>query len=421
MSAPPARPQAGSARPWARGLSRTVVLLAIASLLTDVSSEIILPLLPLFVIGLGGTLFVVGVIDSVADSTATFVKLFGGHVSDRLGRRKPFVAAGYGVSTATKAGLPFAMSWLHVFGLRIGDRVGKGVRDPPRDALIAESTRPETLGKAFGFHRGMDTTGAILGPAIVIAILPWLYAQGTPVQALRVLFLLAVVPAFAALLVVLVVREARAPPRPGLRIRISLRALPVRLRLFVGVAGLYSLANFTLSIPIVVVYYQALDAEFSEVTAVVLATLNYLLFNVVYALLAVRAGSLSDRIGRKPVILTGYAAFVAGSLGFALFSSPFLVFLSFLAYGVSYGFVEGTQRALVADLAPKELKATSMGTYHAAVGLGKLPASILAGALATLVAPWAAFLTSAAIASMAAAFFVGTFADTKSAVPTHPR
>ncbi len=414
MTAPgsPAR-RALADHPWARGLTRTVVLLAIASLLTDVSSEILVPLLPLFIIGLGGTLLIVGLIDSVADSTATFVKLLGGHVSDRLGRRKPFVAAGYGVSTAAKAGLPFAASWLHVFGLRIGDRVGKGIRDPPRDALIAESTAPETLGKAFGFHRGMDTTGAILGPAIVIALLPWLYAVGTPSQAFRDLFLLAVIPALAAFFVVLAVREVRARPKPDLRIRISLRALPVRLRLFVAVAGLYSLANFTLSIPIVVVHDQAVASGLPEVTAVVLATLNYLLFNVVYALVAVRAGSLSDRIGRKPVILAGYAAFITGSLGFALVRSPFLVFLSFLAYGVSYGFVEGTQRALVADLAPKELKATSMGTYHAAVGVGKLPASILAGLLATVVAPWAAFLTGAALASMAAALFVGTFAEAK--------
>ena len=402
-------------RRWSRGLTRNIVLLGIASLLTDVSSEIIIPILPLFVIGLGGSLLVVGLIDSVADSTATFVKMLGGHLSDRSGKRKRFVAAGYGFSTATKAVLPFATSWLHVFGVRLGDRIGKGVRDPPRDALIAESTAPETLGKAFGFHRTMDTTGAILGPVLVLLLLPWLaQVHGSPeppIPAYRDLFLLAVVPAIAAFLVILTVREVAARPKPNLRLRVSLHALPVRLRLFVIVAGLYSFANFTLAIPIVIVHAHALDAGFSEVTAVALATLNYLLFNVVYALLAVRAGSLSDRIGRKPVILAGYAAFIVGSLGFALFQAPFLLLLSFLAYGVAYGFVEGTQRALVADFAPKDLKATSMGTYHAAVGIGKLPASIFAGLLATIFGAWAAFLTGAAIASMAAALFVGTFAE----------
>ncbi|HEV8595631.1 MAG TPA: MFS transporter [Thermoplasmata archaeon] len=400
-------------RPWARGLTRNILLLGVASLLTDVSSEIIIPILPLFLQGLGASLFVIGLIDSVADSTATFVKMVSGHASDRTGRRKRFVAAGYGFSTLSKVALPFATWPLHVFGVRIGDRIGKGVRDPPRDALIAESTGPETLGKAFGFHRTMDTTGAILGPILVIALLPSLAASGDTGQAYRGLFLLAVVPAFAAWLVILTVREMRGRPKPNLRLRVSLRALPVRLRLFVGVAGLYSLANFTLAIPIVIVYKQAGNAGFSDVTAASLATLDYLLFNIVYALLAVRAGSLSDRIGRKPVILVGYSAFIVGSLGFALFGSPFLLLLSFLAYGVAYGFVEGTQRALVADLAPGDLKATSMGTYHAAVGLGKLPASILAGALATFVSASAAFLTAAAIASMAAALFVGTFSETR--------
>lgn len=400
-------------RPWARGLTRNIVLLGIASLLTDVSSEILVPLLPLFIASLGGTLFVfvIGVIDSVAESTATFVKLLSGHAADRTGRRKRFVATGYGISTLAKTGLPFATSWLHVFGVRVGDRIGKGVRDPPRDAMIAESTRPESLGKAFGFHRTMDTTGAILGPVIVLAMLPWLSAGRGPIQAYRDLFLLAVIPAFAAFLVILLVREVAVSPKPTLRIRLSLRALPVRLRLFVGVAWLYSLANFTLLIPIVVVHDRAVDAGFPEVTAVALSTLVYLLFNIVYALLAVRAGSLSDRIGRKPVILAGYSAFIVGSLGFALFRTPFLLLLSFLAYGVAYGFVEGTQRALVADLAPGDLRATSMGTYHAAVGLGKLPASILAGALATFVGLGAAFLSSAAIASMAAVLFVGTFSE----------
>ena len=407
-----------AARPWARGLTRNIVLLGVASLLTDVSSEILIPLLPLFLLTLpdlppGWGFLVIGVIESIAESLVSFLKMVSGHVSDRLGRRKRFVALGYGLSTAMKAGLPVVTSWLHVLGVRIGDRVGKGVRDPPRDALIAESTGPETVGKAFGFHRAMDTTGAILGPLIILILFPWLSLSRGADRAYRDLFLLAVVPAVAAFLVVLAVREVAAAPKRTLRLRLSLRALPVRLRLFVIVAGLYSFANFTLLILIVVVRDAAIAAGFSPEAAQTIAILDYLLFNVVYALLSAQAGALSDRIGRKPVILAGYAAFFVGSLGFALASSPFLLAMFFLAYGVSYAFVEGTQRALVADLAPGELRATSLGTYHAAVGLGKLPASIVAGLLATVVAPWAAFLTSATVAAMAAVLFVGTFAEPK--------
>jgi len=394
----------GAPRRWTYGLTRNILLLAVASLLTDVSSEIIVPLLPLFLVALGASYLIIGIVESLAESTVALLKVVSGHLSDRTGKRKPFVALGYGFSTVMKSALPFASSWLHVLAARVGDRVGKGVRDPPRDALIAESTRPETVGKAFGFHRAMDTTGAIVGPVLVLALFPILAASRGDMQAFRDLFLLALVPAALAFLVVLLVREVPGTPKRALRIRVSLRALPVRLRLFVIVAALYSLANFTLLIPI---------AYVAETGGQTLAVLDYLLFNVVYALLATQAGSLSDRIGRKPVILLGYGAFVAGSLGFAVVRNPFLLVPFFFAYGIAYAFVEGTQRALVADLAPADLRATSLGTYHAAVGLGKLPASILAGALATFVAPWAAFLVAAAIASMAAALFVGTFAEPK--------
>ena len=398
---------------WARGITRNIVLLAAASLLTDVSSEIILPLLPLFLFALGADFLILGVIESVGESAVSFLKMVSGFVSDRVGRRKPFVAFGYGFSTLMKSFLPVAGSWLHVLAARVGDRTGKGVRDPPRDALIAESTAPETVGKAFGFHRSMDTTGAIAGPLIVLLLLPVLTATRGEVPAFRDLFLLAVIPAALAFLVVLLVREVRSPPKPGLRLRIGLRGLPVRLRLFILVAGLYSFANFSITFAIVLAAQLAVAAGFSVAAAQALAVFDYLLMNVVYALLAAQAGSLSDRIGRKPVVLAGYVAFIAGSLGFAVARDPILLLPSFLAFGIAFAFVEGTQRALVADLAPPELRGTSLGTYHAAVGLGKLPSSLVAGILATVVAPWAAFLSGAAIASVAATLFVGAFAEPK--------
>lgn len=265
------------------GLTRNIYLLAVASLLTDMSSEIIMPLLPLFLLTLPGTSFlIIGVVESIADSTVSLLKLISGHVSDRLGFRKRFVALGYGFSTLMKTILVLATAWPHVLAARVGDRAGKGVRDPPRDALIAESTSPQTIGKAFGFHRAMDTTGAVLGPILVLALFPILTAQRGEAQAFRDLFLVAIVPAAIAFLVILAVREISGKPNPTLRIRLSLRALPVRLRLFVLVASIYSVANF--SVLLLVAYVASLQPP--GIGGQTLAVLDYLIFNVVYAALS---------------------------------------------------------------------------------------------------------------------------------------
>lgn len=390
------------------GVTRNVVLLAIASLLTDVSSEIIVPLLPLFLLTLPGTsLLIIGFVESVAEGAVSLLKIVSGHLSDRFGRRKEFVAFGYGFSSLMKTVLPLAVVWPHVLAARVGDRAGKGVRDPPRDALIAESTSPETLGKAFGFHRTMDTTGAVLGPILVLLLFPLFASQRGESQAFRDLFLLAVIPAALAFVVVLAVRDVRSKPKENLRIRPSLRALPVRLRLFVLVASIYSLANF--SILLLIAYVASLSVP--GIGGPTLAVLDYVLFNIVYALVAVQAGSLSDRVGRKPVILFGYASFAAGCVGFAVVSSPFVLVAFFFLFGISYGCIDGTQRAFVTDLSPPEVKATSLGTYHAAVGLGKLPSSILAGLLAVTFSPAVMFLSHGAIALVAATLFIGAFGE----------
>jgi len=342
------------------------------------------------------------------------LKIVSGVTSDRWGRRKPLVALGYGASALAKVGLPFAAAWPHVLGVRVADRAGKGTRNPPRDALIAESTRPETVGKAFGFHRTMDTTGAIIGPILALVLFPVLVASlGSEDAAFRQLFWIAVVPAAVGFLTILLVREVAARPREKPRLRFSFRALPVRLRLFMIVAALYSLANFTLLIWLVVVQQRSVAAGMSRESAQTFAIFYYVIFNVVYALLAIQAGSLSDRIGRKPVVLVGYTAFFAGSLGFAVVSGPYLLLPFFILYGIAYAFVEGTQRALVADLSPPELRGTSLGTYHAATGVGTVCASLLAGAIATFISVEVAFLAAAALAGGAAALFVGTFGESR--------
>lgn len=420
MSAPgPQDPTTPPGRPWARGLTRNIVLVGVTSLLTDVSGEMLVPLLPLFVATLPdvtpATLFLIlGIIDAFPEGVVSLLKIASGVASDRLGKRKALTALGYGTSALAKVGLPFAAAWPHVLGVRLADLAGKGTRNPPRDALIAESTRPETVGKAFGFHRAMDTTGAIIGPVLALLLFPFFVgALGSDDAAFRELFWIAVLPAALGFLVVLLVREVAVKPRPKQKLRLSLRALPVRLRLFMIVAALYSLANFTILIWLAVVQQRSVAAGMTREGAQTFAIFYYVIFNLVYALLAIQAGSLSDRVGRRPVVLIGYTAFVAGSLGFAVTSGPYLLLPFFILYGIAYAFVEGTQRALVADLSPPDLRGTSLGTYHAATGVGTVCASLLAGTIASFVGVGVAFLAAAALASAAAALFVGTFAEAK--------
>jgi len=357
---------------------------------------------------------ILGIIDAFPEGVVSVLKIVSGVASDRSGKRKRFVALGYGTSTLAKVGLPFAALWPHVLGVRLADRAGKGTRNPPRDALIAESTRPETVGKAFGFHRTMDTTGAIIGPILALVLFPWFVVTlGSDDAAYRQLFWIAVIPAALGFATVLLVREVAAKKGTKPKLRFSFRALPVRLRLFMIIAALYSLANFTLLIWLAVVQQRSVKEGMTPEAAQTFAIFYYVIFNVVYALLAIQAGSLSDRIGRKPVVLIGYAAFVAGSLGFAVTSGPYLLLPFFILYGIAYAFVEGTQRALVADLSPPDLKGTSLGTYHAATGVGTVTASLLAGTIAIVFSVEVSFLAAAALAAGAAALFVGAFADVK--------
>jgi len=360
-----------AARSWTYGLSRNLFLLGVVSLLTDVSSEMLFPLIPFFILALGGTALVVGAIEGAADSLSSFVKVYAGHASDRAGRQKRYVLTGYGLSAISKYLYPLVPGWPAFLGVRLVDRTGKGIRDPPRDVLIVASTPPDAVGKAFGFHRAMDTVGAIVGPLIALLLLPILLLGGAELDAYRVLFAVAAIPATLAFVVALVVREvARAPrPRP---FRVSLSSLPPRLRAFVLIAALYSFANIS---------YVFLVLRAGDAAGTTAAIALYLLFNVVYAANATQAGGLSDRLGRLPVLLSGYGAFIATAVVFAVFSSPPLLLIGFVLYGLSFALVEGVQRAVVADLAPPEVRGTALGTYHMAVGLTKLPSGLVAGAL----------------------------------------
>ena len=389
------------ARRWRYGLTRNLVLLGFVSLFTDVSSEMLFPLIPAFVIvALMGSPLIVGAIEGAADSLSSLIKGVAGHASDRSGRRKSFVVGGYGLSAVAKYLYPLALAWPAFLGMRLVDRTGKGARDPPRDAMIVESTPKDALGKAFGFHRTMDTAGAILGPILALLLLPLFLVGHTEADAYRLVFAVAAIPATIAFLLALAIRDSRRTPqaRP---FRLSVAHLPRRLRAFLAVAALYSFANIS---------YAFFILRAGAVAGTTTAILLYLLFNVVYAVNATQAGGLSDRVGRFPVLVVGYVAFVGTALIFALSSDLSWFLLGFVLYGISFAFVEGVQRAVVSDLAPAEVRGTALGTYHMAVGITKLPSGLVAGALFVAVGSWATFGFAAIGAAVALAGIVALFA-----------
>lgn len=389
-------------RGWLYGLTLNIMLLAIASFLTDVSSEMILPILPFFFLTLpGASTAILGLVDGLAESTVSFVQIASGYYSDKIGKRKVFVSAGYGFSSVLKTTFAFVISWPQFVVVRVVERMGKGVRNPPRDAIIAESTKPETVGKAFGFHRAMDTSGAILGPILALIFLLTLASavlSGGNVggDVYRIIFMVAALPAVAAFIVTLFVKEKKREPKKLKPLMASILSPPPRLKSFIAVAAVFSLANFSYAFFLLKV--QAVTDSLVDVI------LFYLLYNIVYAVSASLTGTLSDRIGRKRVISTGYLLFVFLCVSLVFVNDLYLLAGLFVVYGLVYGFTEGPQRALVADLAG-ELKGTAMGTYHTSVGLAKLPSSIIAGFLWGFGSQYT-FLFGAAAAMTAFAVFL---------------
>lgn len=402
-SSPEVGPDAGSPP---LGLSPTVRALGWVSLCTDISSEAVYPLTPVFLTRvLGAPAWAVGLIEGVAESTASLLKLFSGRLSDRSGRRKPLAVAGYGLGAISKPLIALAGSWPQVLGARFLDRVGKGLRAAPRDALIAESCAPEQRGRAFGFHRSMDTTGAVLGP-----LLGWAFLHFCP-GAFRSLYALAFVPAALGVLVLaLAVREkpkvaatAAAPAQP----KFTWRGLSAPYRRYLLIVALFGLGNSSDAFLLLRAQSVGIRPEQS--------LLLYAAFNMVEACLALVAGRLSDRVGRRPLLALGYAVFAATYLGFALLhrlpSPTVAVWILFGLYGLYSTLTQGVQKALVSDLVHPARRGAETGAFHMLAGLAALPASLLAGALYSRVSPSAPFLVGAATASLAALMLLATRRD----------
>jgi MFS family permease len=372
-----------------RGISGNVLILGLVSLLTDVSSEMIYPLLPLFLTGvLGAGPAFLGAIEGVAESTAALLKLASGHISDRVPRRKPLVLVGYGLSALARPLIALAASPVFVLGVRFCDRIGKGIRTSPRDALIADSTAPELRGRAYGFHRSMDHAGALLGPLLAAGLLGWFSLD------LRTVFWCAAVPGLLAILcLALGVREVPRQPSPA---RPAGKTILPRgqLRAYLLILLLFTLGNSSDAFLLL----RATDLG----VAPALLPLLWAFFHLVKMLSVFPFGALSDRIGRRGVIVAGWAVYAAAYLGFAVATSQWHVWLLFTVYGLFYGLTEGVEKALVADLAPEAERGGAFGWFNAAIGLGALPASLLFGMLWQWYGPLAAFGCGAALAAVAA-------------------
>ncbi len=345
-------------------LSRNVYVVSLVSFFQDTASEILYPVLPFFVTGvLGAPPAVLGLIEGLADGTASAMKAASGRLAD-LRHRRPLVATGYGISALGKALLALAGAWPMVLAARFTDRMGKGLRGPPRDAIIADETTPANRGRAFGFHRAADTTGAVVGPLIGLALYEAFDQQFEP------LLWIAVVPAVLSVLLVFLVRER---PHPGIGQRRSWRVdeLPRRYWRLIGVIGLFALVNF----PDTLLLLRAKDLGFDFAGVVAL----YVLYNLSYAVLSYPAGAVSDRRSRRVIFATGLGLFALAYLGFGLAGTSGWLWVLFPLYGGYTALTDGVSRAWVADLAPAEDRGTALGIHAAVSGAGLLVAGVWAG------------------------------------------
>lgn len=351
-------------------LGRNVLALAAVSFLTDVSSDMTYPLLPVFLATvLGASATAVGAIEGAAESVAAFLKLASGWLSDRTPRRKPLVLAGYTIASVIRPLIGLAQSASQVLAIRVTDRLGKGIRGAPRDALIADSVDPAIRGRAFGFHRAADHAGAVVGPLLAFVLLSWMGLD------LRTVFLLTAIPgALAVLMLIFGVREVprSVPAKDGksLNLRVPLGR---RFWAYLGVLFLFTLGNSTDA-------FLLLRAGQLGI-APALVPILWAMLHVVKALSSTPGGILSDRLGRKPLIVAGWFLYAVVYFAFGRASEEWQAWALFAVYGVYFGLTEGVEKALVADLVAPERRGAAFGWYNLAIGVGALPASLLFGVL----------------------------------------
>lgn len=377
------------------GFGKNVTIAGLVSFFMDVSSEMIYPLVPLFLANvMGVSNSVIGLIEGLAESTASLLKIFSGWFSDKIGNRKWLMAVGYGISTLSRPIMALALGWHQVMGSRLVDRFGKGIRTAPRDAIIAESTDSAYLGRAFGLHRSMDTLGAVVGPALAFFLLSALSND------YRKVFWLSMIPGvIAVLLIVFFITEKKKPSSAiANRPKLTFRHFDWRFKFFVFIAGIFALGNSS-------DVFLILRAQQVGVPTAMIPVI-YLVFNVVYSLSSIPSGMAADRFGKKRIILLGFLLFAVLYGGFAIASGTRAIWMLYGLYGLFMGLTEGIQKAFLTTIIPADFKATAFGVYNTIVGIAMLPASLIGGFLWNQVSPSATFYFGSITAAISALLFI---------------
>lgn len=386
-----------------RDLPRNVWAVSLTSFLMDISSEMVINILPLFLFNvLGVRMSLIGVIEGIAEATASLLKLFSGWFSDRLRARKWLAVSGYAISALVKPFFYFANSWITIAAVRFTDRVGKGIRTAPRDALVADSVTEKTRGLAFGFHRAADTAGATLGLLVALGVV-W-YVQSNVVHlgesTFRIIVLVSLIPAALAVLTLAI--GAQDVPVTGQRAapKFAFKSLGKPFMVFMVIVSVFEIGNS--SDAFLVLRAQERGLSVTGILSMLIV------FNLVYTLVSTPAGALSDRIGRKRLIIAGWLVYAVVYLGFGLAQTAVQVWVLYAFYGLYYGLAYGTSKAMIADLVPENVRGTAYGTYNAAIGIMDFPASVIAGVLWQGVGAWtglgaaAPFIFGSAAALLAA-------------------
>lgn len=371
---------------------RNILLIGLTSLFMDASTEMVYPLIPLYLVtAFGATPELVGIIEGIAESLASLMKVFSGYLGDRYKRKKALAIAGYSTALIYKIALILSTSWVGVLTARVIDRFGKGVRVAPRDALVSENAAKTKQGTAFGLHKALDMAGSAIGVLAAYFIL----RAGTTAADYQRVFLYSLIPAVCGLIILSFVRERKQAvvKQAQKHSRVSWKSLDIRLRLFLITAFVFNLGNSSNTFLLL----RSYDVGYNAVSVILL----YLLYNVVSSVLSLPMGKLSDRVGKKRLLVFGYLAFSLTYLGFAVAKSGTAFLLLFVLYGVYTAMTAGVERALIAVLAPPEHKGAVLGLHGTLTGIALLPASVVAGVLWNKVSASAPFFLGAALSFVA--------------------